>query len=183
MSSDSTKTNNNDTLPFRELLNYMRNGVAVYRTEDNGDDFVFVEYNKAAERIDGLERENVLGKKVSQVFPGISGFGLFDVLRKVWLTGEPEYHPRSFYYDNRISGWRENYIYKLGSGEVVAVYNDITDNVALEERVTYLNKVLLAIRNVNQTIVFVEDQNRMLQQICDVLVETKGYLGLLDSAL
>ena len=40
------------------------------------------------------------------------------------------------YKDHRISGWRENYIYKLPSGEIVAVYNDVTESkIAKEEAI------------------------------------------------
>ncbi|MBP9005741.1 MAG: PAS domain S-box protein, partial [Candidatus Marinimicrobia bacterium] len=60
-------------------------------------------------------------------------FGLFEVLQRVWRTGEPENFPVTFYKDNRISGWRDNYVFKLPSGEVVAVYNDLTKQKQDEE--------------------------------------------------
>ncbi len=43
-------------------------------------------------------------------------------------TGEPEFFPSAIYRDERDPGtWRENWVYKLASGEVVAIYNDITE--------------------------------------------------------
>ncbi|MHA2182250.1 MAG: PAS domain-containing sensor histidine kinase, partial [Promethearchaeota archaeon] len=60
--------------------------------------------------------------------PGVKEFGLFNILQKVWRTGKSETFPIKLYKDNRIEGWRENYIYKLPSGEIVAVYNDVTEN-------------------------------------------------------
>ena len=68
-------------------------------------------------------------------FPGVVDFGLFDVFQRVWQTGKPEHFPISFYKDERISGWRKNYIYKLPSGEIVAIYEDITDRKAAEETI------------------------------------------------
>ena len=57
--------------------------------------------------------EFVIGKRVTEIFPGIKDFGLFDVFQRVWKTGKPEHHPIAHYEDKRIEGWRENYIYKL----------------------------------------------------------------------
>ena len=67
------------------------------------------------------------------MFPGVKEFGLFDVFKRVWETGNPEYHPISLYKDERIIGWRENYVYKLPSGEIVAVYDDVTEYKQAEE--------------------------------------------------
>jgi len=59
--------------------------------------------------------------------------GLFDVLQRVWKTGKPEHLPVSLYKDNKIQGWRENYVYKLPSGEIVAIYKDITEQKQTEQ--------------------------------------------------
>jgi PAS domain S-box-containing protein len=52
----------------------------------------------------------------------------------VWKTGEPEYHPLTKYEDNRIIGWRKNYIYKLPTGEIVAVYDDVTKKKIAQQK-------------------------------------------------
>ena len=44
-----------------------------------------------------------------------------------------------------------------------------------EERLEHLNLVLRAIRSVNQLIVREKDRDRLLQDICDSLTETRGY--------
>ncbi len=114
---------------YIELINSMSSGVAVYKAINNGKDFIFVGFNKSAEKIDSLKREKLIGRKVTDVFPGIREFGLLDVLRKVYKTGRPEYYPVKFYSDKRIEGWRENYIYKLTTGEIVAIYDDVTEKM------------------------------------------------------
>jgi signal transduction histidine kinase len=68
----------------------------------------------------------IIGRKVTEVFPGIVEFGLLDVFRQVWRTGQSARHPVSYYTDGRLEGWRENVVYKLPSGEIVAVYDDLT---------------------------------------------------------
>jgi len=119
---------------YRALFNHIHSGVAIYQAYNDGNDFIIMDFNAAAEQIEKIHREQVIGKNALEAFPGIKEFGLFDVLQKVWRTGEPEYHPASFYRDNRIEGWRENYVYKLPSGEVVAVYDDITKQKQTEKQ-------------------------------------------------
>jgi PAS domain S-box-containing protein len=75
----------------------------------------------------------VIGRSVLEVFPGVKDLGLFEVFQRVWKTGKPEHLPAGIYKDKRIVGWRENYVYKLPSGELVAVYQDVTDRKRLEE--------------------------------------------------
>ena len=117
---------------YRELFNHMHSGVAVYEARADGEDFVFTDFNQAGERIEKARKENLIGKSVVQVFPGVKEIGLFDVFRRVWKTGKPEHHPISLYKDERLVGWRENYVYKLPSGEIVAVYNDLTEQKQAE---------------------------------------------------
>ncbi len=112
---------------FQALFENMGNAVAVYKAEQDGEDFVLIDFNKAAEKIEQISRSEVVGKSVLKVFPGVKEFGLFDVFKRVWRTGRAEYHPLSDYKDNRIQGWRENFVYRLPSGEVVAVYSDETE--------------------------------------------------------
>jgi signal transduction histidine kinase len=119
---------------FRELFENMSSGVAVYEAVDDGKDFVFKNMNRAGELIEKIRRADEIDKKVTEVFPGVKDFGLFEVFQRVWRTGKPEYHPVSFYKDGRISGWRENYVYKLPTGEIVAVYDDVTERKKAEEK-------------------------------------------------
>ncbi|MBN2780399.1 MAG: PAS domain S-box protein [Candidatus Marinimicrobia bacterium] len=118
---------------FRELFENMSTCVAVYRPLGNGDDFEIVGFNKAAEKIEKIDREKVLGKKVTEVFPGVIDMGLFNVLRHVWETGDPQNFPITLYRDERVSGWRVNYIYKLPSGDIVALYDDLTEKKIADE--------------------------------------------------
>lgn len=129
-----------------DLFNNIPSGVAVYEARDNGNDFVFVEFNHTAEKIEGIERKSLIGKSIKEYFPQVEEFGFFKVLQEVWKTGEPQHHPLSLYKDTRVQGWRENYVYKLPDGEIVAVYNDVASlhekENALQTRQAQLNTLL-----------------------------------------
>lgn len=120
---------------FRGLFNNTSNGVAIYEAKDNGQDFIIRDFNRAAEKIEKVKKEDIIDKSVLKVFPGVKDFGLFKVFQEVCKTGRPQHHPISLYKDQRITGWRENYVYKLPSGEIVAVYNDITERKQAEEQI------------------------------------------------
>jgi len=127
---------------FRELFANIKSGVAVYEAIDNGRDFKFKDFNKAGEQIESTKKEDVIGKRITEIFPGVIEMGLVETMRKVLETGHPVHHPASFYKDQRISGWRENYVYKLSTGEIVCVYNDITEHKNAEDEKKKLQEQL-----------------------------------------
>ncbi|MFH1282754.1 MAG: PAS domain S-box protein [bacterium] len=117
---------------YRELFKNMNDGVAVYEAIDSGNDFVFRNFNSKAEAMEKIKKEEILGKSLVSVYPEIEKFGLLDVIRRVWATGVPEHHPITLYKDNRIEVWRENYVYKLPTGEIIAVFKDIGEQKKIE---------------------------------------------------
>ncbi|HIJ90787.1 MAG: PAS domain S-box protein [Desulfobulbaceae bacterium] len=148
---------------YRFLFNHMRSGAIIYRAVDEGRDFVIVDFNVAAEKIEKISRSHVVGMRVTSVFPGIKDFGLLEMFQRVWATGKAEHHPVSQYRDNRILGWRENYVFRLTSGEVVAIYDDVTAQRQMEEELRR-NQALLEtiINNIPDIICLKDDQGRWL---------------------
>jgi len=59
--------------------------------------------------------------------------GLFQVFQRVWKTGKAESLPISLYKDDQLTFWVENDVYRLPSGEVVAIFDDITARKQAEE--------------------------------------------------
>jgi PAS domain S-box-containing protein len=63
-------------------------------------------------------------------------------------------------------------------GEIIGTFGitrDITARKRAEEKIEHLNLVLRAIRNVNQLITRERDRDRLLQDACETLIETRGY--------
>ena len=136
---------------WAEIFSKSLNPIALYQAVDDGADFVFTDINPALERVEKLPKEEVVGRKITEIFPGAREVGFLDVLKRVYKTGNPEHPEPSFYKDDRIEGWRNNMIYQLSTGELVATYEDVTDRVRAEalikEKHDYLES-LISIANV-----------------------------------
>ncbi|MBN1890080.1 MAG: PAS domain S-box protein [Thermoflexales bacterium] len=117
---------------YRAMFQNMTSGVAVYQAVGDGEDFIFKDFNAAAEQISKTSRDRVVGKRLLDLFPNMDRFGLFAALQRVYRTGSPEHLPATFYKDPYRQGWRENFIYRLPSGDVVAIYNDVTERQEAE---------------------------------------------------
>ena len=159
---------------YRAMFEGTRNAIAVYRAVRDGEDFVFVDFNTTAERIEQITRDKVIGRSVCDVFPGVKDFGLFEVFQRVWRTGTAEYLPVKLYKDNRISGWRDNYIFKLPTGEVVAIYSDETAHMQAEEE---QNRLAAAIQQAQEAIV-IADPDGIIQYVNPAFERITGYSPL-----
>jgi PAS domain S-box-containing protein len=118
---------------FRNLFEVISSGVVIYDVIDDGRNFIFKDMNPAGERIDHVQREDIIGKSLYELFPNVGEMELDAALRRVWLTGKPEFIPVTLYEDENIALWVTNYIFRLPSGELVAVFDDITERKQAEE--------------------------------------------------
>ena len=95
-------------------------------------DYVFLEINNAFERLTGLKRENILGRRVTQVLPGIENdpANWIGVYGKVALTGEPV---RCENYFEDLHRWYLISAYSPQHGYFVATFEDVTERKKSEE--------------------------------------------------
>ena len=160
---------------FRHLYNTMSSGVAVFEAVDSGRDFIFRDLNRAGEMIENVKNEDILGRRITEIFPGVADFGLLEVFRTVWQDGVPRDYPVSFYADGRISGWRENHVYRLPSGEIVAVYEDVTEKKTAEEALQKSEEKYRTFFSTSQDCVFITTADGTLEDVNDVAVRMFGY--------
>lgn len=160
---------------FRELFENMSSGVAVYESVDAGMDFIFKDLNSAGERISNVKKEEVIGKTLHEAFPNLTRSSLLDSIRRVWETGEPEHLPPIYNKDQRRSGWRENNIYKLPSGDIVAVYDDITERMTAEEALRESEEKLRLIFESIGDFILVLDLKGNIVEVNRATLHTLGY--------
>jgi PAS domain S-box-containing protein len=118
---------------YSAMFENMYDSVVVYDAVDGGKDFIIRGFNRAAEETEKITRKDVMGQSVLKAFPGVKECGIFAVLQKVYRTHKPAYVPPVLYSDSRIKGWRENYVYMLLTGEIVAMCHDVTEQKRMEE--------------------------------------------------
>lgn len=160
---------------YRELFDRMSTSVAVYQAVGDGQDFVFVDFNRAGEVIDDVSRDDLIGRRVTEAFPAVKEFGLLEVFRRVFKSGEPEDFPIAFYQDERVAGWRENHVYRLPTGEVVAVYSDKTAQKQAEDRLRESEARFRTIVDYSPNIELFRDKNGNLTYVNNAFERMLGY--------
>ncbi|MFA9390394.1 MAG: PAS domain S-box protein, partial [Prolixibacteraceae bacterium] len=128
---------------YRKLIENMNSGVAIYQALNNGKEFRIIDFNKAAEKITNTSATDVVGKNLLSKFPNMDKSPFFKALQSVSESGKDLHIPPFFYKDKQREGWRENYIYKLPSGEIVAIFDDITERKNAEINLKNQNEELI----------------------------------------
>ena len=156
---------------FQQLFDSMAEGVAVYQAVDEGRDFVFVNINRPGQAISQVRHEEVAGRRITEVFPAVERMGLLEVFRRVWTTGLPERHPLTQYADGRVTQWVENYVYKLPSGLIVAIYSDTSESHRVEaER----ERLMAAIEQAGE-VISITSPDGILQYVNPAFETVTGY--------
>jgi PAS domain S-box-containing protein len=118
---------------YRSLFDNMLDGFAhckmLYDDQDRPVDFVYLDVNSAFEQLTGLY--DVVGKRVSEVFPGIAELQpeLFEIYGRVALTGKAEGLECDF---KPLAMWLQLSVYSSKKGHFVAVFHDISERKRAE---------------------------------------------------
>jgi len=118
---------------FRDLFDNMQDPALVLRADSSGEGFRIQDMNHAAQVLEKVDREAVLGKSIDEVFPALRRLGRLESLSRVWREHRAERMPTYFYDDPRAPGWRDSFLFPLSTGEVVAIYRDVTAESQAEE--------------------------------------------------
>ncbi len=118
---------------FRQIFDNMSSGIAILEAVDEGADFIVRAFNPSAKRATKLQQSDVLDRRVSQALPGMRECGLFEALRRLWRTQIPERHPATLYRAKALTFWAENYFFHLPSGEIVWMFDDVTERKEAEQ--------------------------------------------------
>ena len=142
------KASEENAFRFKSLFNEMSAGAAIYKVLDDGQygkDYIIQDFNKAALKGEGKEREEVLGRSLYDLRPNIDSYGLIPVFQEVWKTGKPACYPTKIYVDEKFSNWYENRIFKLPFGEIVAIFEDVTEKMRAEEVIRKQNDLFASL--------------------------------------
>ncbi|MDD4838268.1 MAG: diguanylate cyclase, partial [Synergistaceae bacterium] len=154
------KTSEENVFRFQSLFNEMSAGAAIYKVLNDGQhgkDYIIQDFNRAALKAEGKEKTEVLGKSLYDLRPKIDEYGLIPIFQSVWKTGEPAYCPSKIYVDEKFSNWYENRVYKLPSGEIVAIFEDVTEKSLAAESLKKQNDLFASLLKILPVGVFMVD--------------------------
>ena len=124
---------------YRTLFDSMTEGFAIHEIilDENGKpcDYRFLDVNPSFERLTGLKRIDLLGRRVLEVLPDIESYWI-ERYGKVALTGEPA---RFESYTVALSQWYEIYVYRSAPQQFAAIIMDVTEHRLAEDRVRQLS--------------------------------------------
>jgi len=121
---------------YSSLFNNMMDGFAyckmIFDETEKPVDFVYLQINDAFERITGLKRHLVVGKKVTEAIPGIKEANpeLFEIYGKVAHTGQKEKFEIFF---KPLSLWLSISVYCPKKDYFAAIFEDITERKKTED--------------------------------------------------
>ncbi|OFV88040.1 MAG: hypothetical protein A2V74_07105 [Acidobacteria bacterium RBG_16_70_10] len=133
---------------YRALFENSISGIALHEilTDASGrpTDYVFLDVNPAFEKLTGLRREQVLGRRVTEVLPGIEAEPFIETYGRVALNGEAVRFeqfaaPLGRHYDIAAFPW--------GRRRFAVVFTDITERRVAEERLRLQGAALEAAAN------------------------------------
>ncbi|HZY41481.1 MAG TPA: CHASE4 domain-containing protein, partial [Anaerolineae bacterium] len=152
---------------YRLLFENMQTGFAycqmIYDDHDHPDDFIYLDVNSAFEHLTGLK--NVLGKKVTEVIPGIKELtpDLFEIYSRVARTGQPEKFELDF---TPLAMWLSISVYSTAHGYFAVVFDNITNRKQAEAAEREQRELAEALRDtaaaLNSTLNFDEVLDRIL---------------------
>lgn len=127
---------------YQYLMDTLPLNIVIYRPTVDGKDFIFMDINDRATQTDKVSKSEVIGKHLTEVFPNIKKFGLYDVLCRVCKTGNPEILEPTFYQDDRVQGWRRNEVRLLPNGDLLVIYEDYTEQKEIEKKLFSLGDII-----------------------------------------
>ncbi|AFM39777.1 PAS domain S-box/diguanylate cyclase (GGDEF) domain-containing protein [Desulfosporosinus acidiphilus SJ4] len=111
---------------YRDMFENMSSAVVIFEPINNGENFICTALNQTAERVENIPRQQGIGALITELFPMIKELGVWDLVLEVYRTGEKRHFPAVYYNNPRCSGWSEGVIYKLATGNIVFLYDDVT---------------------------------------------------------
>ncbi len=140
---------------FKMVIEGISDSIIICETT-NGKDFIIINMNKSAEKLEKVKREDVIGKNIMDVFPYIKKFNFDKIFEEVYKTGISKEDDLKFYDDGT---WRTNYIFKLPSDEIVDMCYDKTKIMQMIKELEEKERMLRCSFNFNRDIIFITDES------------------------
>ncbi len=144
-------------------------------TDDAGRpvDYIFLSANPAFETHTGLKPAEVIGRRASEMIPGIENTPLIKIYGKVALTGKP----KSFEY--YFPPLKKHYFinaYQLGTGRFATAFNDITHRINAEATLkSTLIRMESIMASIQAGVILVRKSDRVIVDVNQAAAQMAGW--------
>ena len=132
----------------RALFENSLNGVGLHEvvvdSQGRAVDYVFLEVNPAFEKLTGLKREDVVGRRATEVLPGIEKDPFIEIYGRVVATGEGV---RFEQFATPLGRHYDVAAFRVAEGQFAAVFSDVSERKRAEERLRLQGAALEAAAN------------------------------------
>lgn len=157
-----------ETLP----LGYARHHI-VTDAKNNVVDYVFLEANTVFEEITGLQREDIIGSKVTEVLPGIKKSS-FDWIEQYGKVAQNNKRLQFEQYSEPLGRWYEVEAYSNRTGYFTTIFKDISIRKEEENARRRQNKKMNLLLKVSKAMMSEKNPDRLSQVIVDGLAKITG---------
>ncbi len=137
-------------------------------------DYRYVYVNDAVVQHARKPREELVGHRMADVFPGIDRTEMFSVLRRCMQEREPLRMDNEFVYPDGSSGWFDLRFEPSAEG-VLVLSIDVTDRKRAELALARSRRALRTLSESNQALVRATDATRFPQDVCEIATGKGGY--------
>jgi signal transduction histidine kinase/CheY-like chemotaxis protein len=185
---------------YENIFNNINMGVTIVNSY-NGEDFFVKDINPFACKLNNiLNKNDVINKNLKDFeLPIINGETIFTYIKKIWNDGkEIEIKSCKCLFKNIIT-WRNFKIIKVETGEIIILFEDITNDIIIKEKLEqsdkyksiFLSNMSHEIRSpVNSIVGFsdmlhdVKNNERKLNEYIDIIKNSsKSLMNIIDDVL
>ncbi len=98
------------------------------------NELIFRAHNPAADFILGIDNSELLGKTITEAFPGLEGQIVPEQLIEVAKTGVPRVNDINYYDDGLKAGAYLVHSFQSSANKVVVLFQDITEQKKLSKK-------------------------------------------------
>jgi PAS domain S-box-containing protein len=159
---------------YRHLFEQMLNGFAYHKivVDENNKpiDYIFLEANSKFEDLTGLNHKDIIGKKVTDVIPGIENDPAqwIDIYGRVALEGK---ELRFEQFAEHLGKWYSVSAYSPKRGYFATVFEDITDRKQTEEELqNYQNHLEELVKERTTELTMAHEQSQKYLDVAGVMM-------------
>jgi PAS domain S-box-containing protein len=160
---------------YQSLFQEMLDGFALHEIicDDQGRpiDYRFLDVNPAFERLTGLLKEDIIGRRVQKVLPGTENHWA-ETYGRVALTGEPAFFES---YSLAFKKHFEVRAFRSSTNQIACIFADVTERKREEEALRENEELYRSYLENAPYGVFIIDGNRRILQVNPIACKITGY--------